>query len=216
MSVFDADFTKVEASIPIYPKARYRLKCTKKTPLIEERDRRDKDTGAAMKVILRGVRYAFEMFGRIDEDGNVQTKDDEGVNLKGRAVSTYTVWTHSEGGLKFAKPFLMAAGGFPKNKENEANSEFFQKHEWYIKGDTGADAANIQTGSGYDVPVGKLLDVSLDKSVTKDETSGKEYENQEFNAWSPVDLDAEARREAEEAKASSKGSKSSKKLAEVG
>ena len=181
--IFEVDFSAVESSIPVYEKGRYRVQVKSKTPFIKEGKERDKEGKETGKIIIQsGMRYNLEMVGMIDDTGKLITKD-----YKGRAVSSYTIWGHTEGGWKYGKPFLMAANGYDRKDEQKANEKFFQKHKWFVKGEVGDAAENIETGDGWDTPVGKVLDVTLDKDVQHGTgpNEGKVYENQDFNAWTP-------------------------------
>ncbi len=175
MSIFTPDFTTVDAAIHIYEKARYRVKVTKKTPFAgESKDEKGNVTPNG------GVRYGLEMVGKFDADGELQTQD-----LMGKVVSPYKVWLHSSGGWQFAKPFLMASGGYVLKDEKEANAEFFQKGDWTFQGDKDTPTENFEVGASYDIPVGKLLDVTLSKKVSKGKDD-QDFENQEYGSWAPV------------------------------
>jgi hypothetical protein len=176
--ILTPDFTKVEAQIPIFEKGRYRVKVTKRTPFL--RESKNEDSGVVHEI--GGIRYALEMSGRYDEEGNL-TKED----YAGRTVSPYTVWLHTDGGWKFGKPFLMAASGFRPKDEQLANEKLFQANEWDFKGDVDADAETFTVGSGFDLPVDRYVDVNLWKSVSASKDGSQTYENQEYGGWTPVE-----------------------------
>jgi len=170
------DFTKVDAGITVYDKVRARVKVTKRTPFINE-SRPDQDGNTHT---LIGVRYNLELQGILDREGNL---DDE---LQGKTVSPFKCWMHSEGGWQFSKPFLMAAAGYTMKQEDEANEELFAANNWEIDGEVDAPPENIIVGEGFDVPVDRLVDVTLTKKVTTNKSGGDDYENQEFSNWAPV------------------------------
>lgn len=176
MSIFTPDFTKVESSIPVFEKGRYRVKVTGKKAFAEEK----KDNETQVIHIKSGVRYALEMVGMFGDDGDLITED-----FAGRTVSPFSVYTHSEGGLRFAKPFLMAASGFSPRDEQHANEHLFQANDWNFSGEPGMAAENFELGAGWDLPVDRLVDVTLKKKVTT--TEDTTYENQEYSGWTPVE-----------------------------
>ncbi len=178
MSIFSPDFSSVDATIHIYEKARYRVKVTKVTPFAGE-----SDDGKGNVTPNGGMRYGLEMVGRFTQDGELVTDD-----LMGKVVTPYKVWLHSEGGWGFAKPFLMAGGGYALKDEKIANAEFFQKGDWAFNGDKDTPTDNMEFGESYKIPVGKLLDVTLSKKITKSRKPGddSEFENQEYSGWAPV------------------------------
>ena len=177
MPIFAPDFTKVEAGFPVYEKGRYRVKVTKKTPLIEE----SKPDAEGNTKIKAGVRYALEMGGQYDREGNLDDTD------AGKQVSSFTCWVHSDGGWKFSKPFLMAACGFAMKEEAQANVDLFQAHSWELDGDVGANAETFVVGDGWDLPIDRFVDVTLKKSGTTNKETGEVYENQDFGSWGPVE-----------------------------
>lgn len=177
MAVFSPDFASVDASIPIYEKGRYRVKTTKRTPFIKEK--RDGDGNVNVSA---GVRYPLEMVGKFDEEGELITED-----YAGRTVTPFSVWVHTEGGWKFSKSFLMAAAGYDvKNEEELANKELFQKHGWIVNGEPTDPPENIEIGDGFDLCVGRLVDVTLTKS-SRTTDDGREFDDQDFGAWAPVE-----------------------------
>lgn len=176
MGIFTPDFASVDASIPVV-EGRFRVKVTKKTPFAGET--KDDKTGNVTE--NAGVRYALECVGKFNEKGELITEDWMGKNL-----TPFKVWVHGEGGWKYSKPFLMAANGYTLKEEQEANVELFQKGEWLFNGNKDTPTENIEIGASYETPVGKLLDVSLKKKVTKKEGTDEIYENQEFGSWAPV------------------------------
>jgi len=180
--IFQPDFTTVSASFPIWEKARYRVKVTKKVPFV--REAKDDETG---KVTIQcGVRYHLEMAGVYDSQGELQETQD-GSSIVGKPVSNYACYVHTADGWQFAKPFLMAASGYNvKNEEDLANKELFAANEWGITGEPGDDAEKIEAGKGWDKPVGRYVDVTLSKKVTKSKKDGKEYENQDYSGWTPL------------------------------
>jgi len=176
MPVFTPDFGSVSMNMPMYEKGRYQIQVTKRTPF----HKTGKEVDGVAKVSA-GVRFALEMVGQFDDAGDLQTDD-----LKGKQVSSYTVWLHSEGGWQFGKPFMAAACGYRRNQEAEAN-EFFQENEWDFAGELDADAETFELGAGWDLPVGQLVDVNM--SVERSPNPADEdnpYENQEFGGWAPV------------------------------
>ena len=176
--IFEPDFTTVDANIPIFEKGRYQVKITKKTPFM--REAKHPDTGDVY--VSSGVRYGLEMVGQYDEEGELETD-----KLKGKTVSPYSCYTRTEGGWKFCKPFLMAACGFARKEEDKANAELFQENSWIINGEVGQDAdAFEEVGGGWDLPLDKLVDVTLSKEVQEGK-DGETYENQDYGSWTPVE-----------------------------
>lgn len=173
--LFTPDFTSVDASIPVYEKGRYRIQITGRKPFMRiKKDEKGNET------TIGGVRYSLEMFGRHDDD-EIVTED-----LKGRQVSSYTVWLHTEGGWLFAKPFLMAACGYGLKEEEQANEELFGEHDWSCNGEVDAKPNTFEMGEGWDLPVGQLVDVNLSIEV-QSRRDGEEYENQDLRGWTPVE-----------------------------
>ena len=174
--VFTPDFASVEASIPIYEKGRYQLLITNRKPFAKqvEKDGNISDQS--------GVRYALEMVGQFDDDGELDTEK------KGKQVSSNTVWLHTEKAFGMGKQFLMAACGYARNQEQEANADLFQGDdiEWDHSGDYDAAPETFVLGNGWDIPVDKLVDVSMWKDVTTSEDGNTTYENQKFGGWTPV------------------------------
>ncbi len=175
--IFAPDFTSVDANIPVFEKGRYQLQITKRTPFHRE-SKADADGNVKTSA---GVRFSLEMVGRYDDEGELETD-----GLKGKTVSQYTVWLHTEGGWQYGKPFLMASNGFNvRQDENKANEKLFQKNEWEVSGELNAAPETFEVGGGWDSPVGKVVDVTL--SVDRQESNtGEVYENQDFAAWGPV------------------------------
>ena len=176
--VFTPDFSTVDANIPIY-EGPARIQIIKRTPFATESQ---PDNEGNIHTIS-GVRYGLEMVGLFDDDGDLQTD-----GLKGKTVSPYTVWLHSAGGLQFAKPFMMAACGYARNDEANANENLFQDEDtsWEHSGDIDAAPETFEIGNGWDLLVGSLVDVTLTKSVKQSKDGETTYENQEYAAWAPV------------------------------
>lgn len=174
--IFEPDFTSVEANIPIFEKGRYQVKIIKRTAFM--REAKHPDTGDVY--ISCGVRYGLEMVGQYDDDGELQTD-----KIAGKTVTPYSCYTRTEGGWKFCKPFIMAACGFRRKEERDANAKLFQKYSWIINGEVGQDAdAFEELGNGWDQLVDRLIDVTLSKEVV--ERDGEVYENQDYGSWAPV------------------------------
>ena len=177
--VFTPDFASVDANIHIYEKGRFQVQVTKRTPFS-----REKTTDGNVSV-LGGVRFGLEMVGQFDDDGDIQTD-----GLKGKVVSPYTVWLHTEGGWQFGKTFIMAACGYNvRRQEQEANENLFQGDDisWDCSGDVDAPPESFELGNGWDIPVGRRVDVTLSKSVTQSKDGETTYENQEYGGWAPVE-----------------------------
>lgn len=171
--IFQPDFSKVDAGFPVYDKGLYRVKVTKRTPFVREK----KDETGTVTVVA-GVRYALELVGKFDEKGKVK-----GDGLAGKSVSAMNVYIHTDGGMQFAKPFLMATAGYnPKKDEAEANEKLFQGGDWTFDGESDTAEENIKLGSSWDAPVDRIVDVFLSK---KKAFSG-EGEEQEMSGWMPV------------------------------
>lgn len=180
MGIFSPDFGSVDAQIPIYEDGLYRVKVTKKTPFVKE----SKPDASGVVHESAGVRYALEMIGKFDEKGELITKD-----LMGRSVTPFSVFVHGEGGWKFSKGFLIAAGGYTLKDEQKANLEMFngKADQWIFNGNKDTPTENIQHGPGYDIPLNKVLDVVLKKVIKKAEDgTDRMFENQEFKSWAPV------------------------------
>jgi hypothetical protein len=174
--IFTPDFSKVDANIPTF-EGRARVQVMKRTPFHK--------TGKIVDGNVKtnaGVRFNLEMVGLYDDDGDLQTED-----LKGKTVSPYTVWLHTEGGWQFGKPFMMAACGYRRNQEAEANEKVFQASDWTCKGELDTAAETFEMGAGWDLPVGKLVDVTLkiDRQPSQNDPD-EVYENQEFSGWTPI------------------------------
>ena len=175
--IFEPDFSSVDANIPVF-EGRARIQVTKRTPFHRE-GRPDSDGNIKTSA---GVRFGLEMVGMYDDDGELETD-----GYKGKTVSPYTVWLHTEGGWQFGKPFMMATCGYRRNDEANANEKLFQKNDWAMEGELNADAETFTLGKGWDLPVGNLVDVSLKISRTQSTSNPDEvYENQEFGGWTPV------------------------------
>ncbi len=175
MGIFTPDFASVDASFPVYD-GRFRLQITKHTPFSYEKA--DKEGNVRE---IAGVHYGLEVVGQFDDDGEL---DDEKM---GKPVSRNTVYVHTEGSWQFAKPFIMAACGYRLNQQQDANENLFQDKDidWNLEGDPGTPAENIILGNGWDMLIGKFVDVTMKKEVTiKDDQT---RENQAFNGWTPVE-----------------------------
>src|SRR5690606_12167095 len=113
MSIFTPDFTAVDASFPVYPKGMYQVKVTKRTPFL--RERKDEENNKVTQVA--GVRYALEIYGRFDDNGELVDTGEDGRPIRGKPASAMNVFLHTQGGWQFAKPFLMAACGYDVKNE---------------------------------------------------------------------------------------------------
>lgn len=177
MGIFTPDFAGVESSIPVFDKMRALVKVTGMKPFFNEKTN---EKGEVKR--NAGLQYNLEMVAERDAaTGNLITED-----RKGRTVSSYKVYLHTEGGLKFAKPFLMAAMGFnPRKQEQEANVKF-QAGDWKFNGEPNAAPETFELGTSWNIPVDQTLEVTLNKKVDRQE--GKEdFESQEFSNWMPVE-----------------------------
>lgn len=176
MGIFTPDFAGVESSIPVFDKMRALVKVTGLKPFFTEKVNEKNEVKRSA-----GVQFNLEMVAERDATtGKLITED-----RKGRTVSSYKVYLHTEGGWKFAKPFLMAALGFnPRKQEQEANP-VFQSKDWTFNGEPNAAPETFTLGSGWQIPVDQTLEVTLTKKVDRQE--GKEdFESQEFSGWMPV------------------------------
>lgn len=176
MGIFTPDFSSVESSIPVFDKMRALVKVTGVKPFFNE-----KADGNGKVKQNAGLQYNLELVAERDPaTGNLITED-----RKGRTVSSYKVYTHTEGGWRYAKPFLMAAMGFnPRKQEQEANVEF-QKKDWKFAGEPNAAPETFDLGTGWQIPVDQTLEVTLTKKV--DKVEGKDdFESQEFSGWMPL------------------------------
>ena len=175
---FEVDFTTVDASFPMWGKGRYRLQVTARDAFVGES--RPDDEGNVKE--NAGVKFKIEMVGLFDDDGELQMD-----GIKGKAVSPYTCWIHSEGGWTYGKPFLMACGGFRRNQNNEANEKLFQKYDWNIDGELNDPPESFTLDDGWDQQVGRLVDVTLwTKQTPNPNDPDSPYENQEYGGWAPV------------------------------
>lgn len=176
--IFTPDFATVDANIPTF-EGRARVQITKRTPF--HRTGRTDDQGNVS--VNAGVQYNLELVGMFDGDGELQTD-----GFKGKTLSPYKVWLHTEGGWQFGKPFMMAACGFRRTQEAEANEKLFQANDWEMNGELDADAETFSLGSGWDLLTGKIVDVTLKIKRTPSKSDPDEvYENQEFAGWTPVE-----------------------------
>lgn len=175
MGIFTPDFASVEASIPIFDKMRALVKVTGLKPFYTE-----KPDGKGNVKTSAGVQFNLEMVAERDPQNGALITDDR----KGRTVSPYKVYLHSEGGWKFAKPFIMAALGFnPRKQEGEANLKI-QSLDWTFHGEPNAAAETFNLGPAWKIPVDQTLEVFLTKEISK--MDGKEdFESQSFNNWQP-------------------------------
>jgi len=175
--IFEPDFSSVDANIPVF-EGRARVQITKRAGFHRE-GKADSDGNVKTSA---GVRFNLELVGMFDDEGELQTD-----GYKGKTVSQYTVWLHTEGGWQFGKPFLMAACGFPRKDEARANEELFQANEWGLEGELNADADTFSLGAGWELPVSQMVDVTLKIDRQPSKTDPDEvYENQEFSGWTPV------------------------------
>ena len=175
--IFTPDFTKVDASFPIYDRGRYQVKCTKVTPFTRKGE---PDEDGVVKVSA-GVRYALEMVGKFDEDGELQREDLEGKMVEGLVISL-----HTDKGWNFGKPFLMAANGYNvKEQESEANEIFFPEQDWLFDGEPDMESEEIEIGDGWHTAVDKIVDVTL--SIKHSVYQGEAQTRQKFANWSPVE-----------------------------
>ena len=174
--IFTPDFGSVDANIPMF-EGRAQVQITKRTPFHKS----GKVVDGNVKTNA-GVQFNLEIVGFYDDEGELDTAK------KGKTVSPYKVWLHTEGGWGFAKPFMMAACGYHRKDEAKANEKLFQKNDWDMDGELNADAETFSLGKGWDLPVGNLVDVSLKISRTQSTSNPDEvYENQEFGGWTPVE-----------------------------
>ena len=173
--IFTPEFSTVDANIPMF-EGRAQVQITKRTPFHKS----GKVVDGNVKT-NDGVQVNLEIVGLYDDEGELDTAK------KGKTVSPYKVWLHTEGGWGFAKPFMMAAGGYRRNEEAKANEKLFQKNDWTCVGELDAAAETFEVGSGWDLLVGKVVDVTLTIKRQPSKTDPDEvYENQEFSGWAPV------------------------------
>jgi len=175
--IFNVDFSAVDANIPTF-EGRAQLQITKRTPFHK--------TGKEVEGVVKtnaGMRYGLEMIGIYNDEGELQTD-----GLKGKTVSPYTVWLHTEGGWQFGKPFIMAANGYRRNQEKEANEKLFQKNDWNVVGELDAQPETFEVDKGWDLAVGKIVEVTLSIEKSPSLSDPDEiFESQEFAAWTPVE-----------------------------
>ena len=176
MPLFTPDFPNVDANIPVYDKGRYQLKITKRKPFARE----TRPDAQGNTHISAGVQYNLEMVGMYDREGNLQTD-----GLAGKTVSPFRGYLHTDKAWGMFKQMLLAGAGYQASEEPKANEEFFSKHDWTFDGEPGMAEENFTVGEGFDQILDRLVDVSLDKDVQKDEETGKIRENQEFSSWTP-------------------------------
>lgn len=175
--IFDVDFEKVDASFPMY-EGRHRIQVAAREAFHKE----SKADSEGNVNTTAGVKFKLEMVGLFDDKGELQMD-----GLKGKAITPYTVWLHTEGGLQFGKPFLMACGGFRRNQNNEANEKLFQPHDWNIEGELNNPPETFSLDDGWDLQVGQLVDVSLSIKLKPNKADpDTPFENQEFAGWAPV------------------------------
>jgi len=173
--IFTPDFGSVDASIPVF-EGRAQVQITKRIPF----HKIGKIVDGNVKTNA-GVQFNLELVGLYDDEGELDTAK------KGKTVSPYKVWLHTEGGWGFAKPFMMAACGYRRNEETKANEKLFQKEDWNMQGELDAAEETFEMGSGWDLLVGNLVDVTLKISKEQSKNNPDEvYENQEFSGWTPV------------------------------
>lgn len=166
---FDPDWAGAQASIPIYDKVRGQVQVTDHKPFVR--------TNRKGKTIA-GVRFSLRMVGLYDAKGTLDREKE------GKALSSYTVWVHTPGGLDFAKSFQMACLGFDLDHEEDAN-EAIKKLDWAVNGEP-VEGFEATCGDGYAQLVGAIVDVTLNKSSREDEETGDTRENQEFSNWAPA------------------------------
>ena len=175
--IFTPDFSTVDANIPTF-EGRAQVQVTKRIPF----HKTGKTDNQGNVNINAGVQFNLEMVGIYDDEGDLQTD-----GLKGKTVSPYKVWLHTEGGWGFGKPFMMAACGYRRNEEAKANEKLFQKNDWEHQGELDAAAETFTLGKGWDLPVGNLVDVTLSIKREPSKSDPDEiYENQEYTGWAPV------------------------------
>lgn len=188
MSIFTPDLAAVDAGFPIYEKGMYRVKITERTPFVAQKE--DFANPGTLK-ITAGIHYKLEMYGRLVDD-EVESTDENGREIRGKAVSRNTVYLHTQGGWSFSKLFIMASLGFDKNEENEFNEFYKENKELFeFSGDPGDTPEQLEEniGQGWDAMIDRFVDVFLKKKVRIHE--GTTYEDQEFAAWQPVGEKAE-------------------------
>jgi len=174
--IFDPDFQSVDMNIPTY-EGRAQIQVTKMIPF-----RTTKDDGKGNVTEIGGVKYNLEMIGIYDDEGELETD-----KLKGKQVSRYTVWLHTTGGWQYGKPFLTAACGYRRNQEAEANEKVFPANKWTVEGELDAAPDTFETGNGWDIPVGQVVEVSLSVKLSENKADpDNPYKNQEFAGWAPV------------------------------
>ena len=175
--IFTPDFTKVDASFPLYERGRYQVKTMRATPFT----RKGQPDAEGNVKVSAGVRYALEMVGKFDEDGELQRED-----LEGKMVEGMVIYLHTDKGWSMGKPFLMAANGYNvKEQESDANEDFFQVQDWTFDGEPDMDSEQIELGDGWHTAVDKILDVTL--STKTREYQGESRTDQKFAGWAPVE-----------------------------
>jgi len=175
--IFDVDFKKVDASFPMYT-GRFQIQVAAREAFHRE-SKADSDGNVKTTA---GVKFKLEMVGQYDDDGELQMD-----GLKGKPISPYTVWLHSEGGLQFAKPFIMACSGYRRNQDAEANEKLFQTFNWNIEGELNDPPESFTLDNGWEEQVGQLVDVTMSIRRRPNEANPDEpFENQEFSGWTPV------------------------------
>lgn len=131
---YEPDLTQVTANIEVLPAGDYEFVISE--PKCFERNKRNRETGEEIPdQFSAGVRYPIKVENVISEGLD--------PNLVGKRQFA-TVYIHNEGGMQFAKRFLMAALGYGGNTSNEraeaekAFDEAYRGRDWSVDPETGA------------------------------------------------------------------------------
>jgi len=174
MPRFTPDLSKVRASIRVFDRGDYQLKITKAEPFINE----EKDDGKGNLTQSAGCRYNVEMVGKLDASGNVTDE------FQGETVTPVRLYVHYEGGWSMTKQFLMAVLGYSREEEDKFDAE------WAANADLSLDGEpdEVEAGKSWEDPVGKVVNVTLDKRLYQ----GREQ--QDFRGWTPANAARAGRR----------------------
>ena len=148
------------ATTRVFERGEYELSVERSTPFL-----REKDDGSENFGIMYGLKIVGQVVdGELDE------------TYAGEDVRPLNCFLHTDGSIRMMKRFMMAVLGY--DEEEEYDKDFGGDEEQFLF-DAEKDQ-KIEVGSGWALPVGKHVKVTLDKEIYQDE------EQQRFKNWTPA------------------------------
>jgi hypothetical protein len=174
MPRYEPDLTQVTANIEVLPKGDYEFSISE--PKSFEKAKKDREGNEIPDQKSVGIRYPIKVENVLSEGLD--------PNLVGKRQFA-SVYIHNEGGMQFAKRFLMSALGYGGNSSSEraeaerAFNEAYRGRDWSVDPESGA------VGDVWREAVGQRIVGSLNIQV---QTMGQNVGEmqQTFDGWRTV------------------------------